>query len=415
MRPLVLLTSGTRGDVQPVIALALGLRAAGRAVKIVAPPAFGEWIVSFGIPFASVEGNPSELLLGPGGQSALTFDGNPLRSLAASFDFLRRARPIYARMLASAFEACRDASALLVGLPSLWGTHLAEALDLPCGGVFTQPVTPTGEFPSPLLPATLNLGSIYNRLTYQIASQATFLPWRGVINTWRKRQGLKPLPGFDFHARLELLLYGFSPQVVPPPADWPASVRITGYWPLAEAHPPQIPEPLRDFLAAKPLPLYFTFGSPGARQTERMLDMLTAAVQQAGQRAILSLPNDFSSPKLPSLIFPLSSPVSHAWLFPQLSGVIHHGGAGTTGAGLRAGLPTLVMPLAVDQFFWGQRVAALGVGPPPIPQRDLTVGRLVAALEALQNDQMRAKARVLGGRLKDEGGVEAAVKVICQW
>lgn len=412
-RPLVFLASGTRGDVQPVIALALGLRASGQPVRIVAPPAFGAWITSLDIPFAPLEGNPSDLLVAPGGQSALTFDGNAVRSLLATRRFLHRARPLYARMLASATEACRDAHALVVGLPTVWGAHLAEWLGVPCLGAFTQPVTPTGAFLSPLIPAALNFGHVGNRLSYRLAAQATFLPWRGVINAWRKQHGLRPLITFDFITRLETLIYGFSRHVVPPPADWPPHVHITGYWMLPPTDATQFTHPaLEAFLADGPPPLYITFGSPGARELKRMLDIITAALRRTGQRAVISLPANFPLSALPDFIFPLTEPIPHSWLFPRLGGVIHHGGAGTTAAGLVAGLPTLALPLAVDQFFWGQRVQALGAGPRPIPQRVLTVSRLTWALIQLREERIATRAAALAEALSAEDGVGQAVKIL---
>lgn len=412
-RPLVFLASGTRGDVQPVIALALGLREAGEAVRIAAPPAFGAWITSFGIPFASIDGNPSELMAAPGGQSALTFDGNPIRSLLATRAYLRRARPLYARMLASAAEACRNARALVIGLPTVWGAHIAEWLGLPLIGAFTQPVTPTGDFPSPLIPFASSLGRSANRLTYPLAAQATFLPWRGVINDWRKRHGLHPLSAFGFTARLDTLIYGFSRHIVPPPSDWPPGAHVTGAWTLPQNHVPHFAHPaLESFLSDGPPPLYFTFGSPGAREMARMLGLITEAVRRLGMRAVVSVPPDFSALPLPPFLFPLATPVPHPWLFPRLGGVVHHGGAGTTAAGLMAGLPTLALPLAVDQFFWGRRVWDLGVGPRPIPQRALTAHRLAGALAEMQAEGMQDRAGELAQKLGEEDGVAAASEQI---
>ncbi len=412
-RPFVLLTAGTRGDVQPIIALALGLRAAGQPVRLVAPPAFGDWITSYDLPFAPLDGNPSDLMTAPGGQSALTFDGSPLRSLHATLVFLRRARPLYARMLASAAAACRDARALLIGLPTVWGAHLAEWLGVPCIGAFTQPVTPTADFLSPLIPSAWHLGRLGNRLSYPLAAQMTFLPWRAVINAWRRQHGLRPLATFDFTTRLNGLLYGFSRHVVPPPADWPASTHVTGYWTLPPSgDAASFPPGLEAFLSAGSAPFYFTFGSPGAREVARMLAIITWAVQQTGVRAVVSLPPDVALPSLPSCVFPLTTPVPHPWLFPRLGGVIHHGGAGTTAAGLMAGLPTLALPLAVDQFFWGQRVWALGVGPRPIAQRALTAGRLAAALHQMQDVDMKNRSGVLAKKLNAETGVTNAVSAL---
>jgi sterol 3beta-glucosyltransferase len=413
MKPITLLTSGTRGDVQPMIALALGLRKAGLPVKIAAPPNFGDWVRSFGIPFTSVEGNPSELMIARGGQSALTYDGSILRSLRVSLNYVQQARPIYTSMLSSATEACRDASALVIGLPTVWGIHIAEAFGIPCIGAFTQPVTPTGDFPSPLIPSTLSLGRVYNLLTYRLASHATFLPWRSIINDFRKKCGLKPLVFFDFINELDSILYGFSKHVVPAPADWHHNEMITGYWPL-DTDNFVVPESLKIFLSSEEPLIYFSFGSPGTRNPEATLLIIIQAVEEIGGRAVIALPQNIASINLPPFFFPLSFPVSHHWLFPQMSGIVHHGGAGTTAAALMAGVPSLAMPLAVDQFFWGKRVEMLGVGARPIPQRDLSVARLIEGLKKLQDDGIKERAMMLAGKLKDEKGVESAVTLIRQ-
>ena len=419
MKPLVLLTSGTRGDVQPVIALGLGLQQSGLPVRLAAPPAFRVWIESYNLPFAPVEGNPSDLLTRPGGQFALAFDGNPLRSLRASFAYIAEARPIYEKMLESAWLACHNARTLLIGLPTTWGIHIAEALGIPCLGAFLQPVTPTRAFPAPLFPFTFSLGKAYNRWTYLAAGLATWLPWREIINRFRSRtlclpplnwHGPRPLP----FGRLNALLYGFSPRLVPPPADWPPSVHVTGFWtpPLQ----PFSPSPgLENFLGSGPRPIYMGFGSPGVHNPPETFALLLKAVEMAGIRAVIALPG--ASPKIQSgNVHVLQETIPHDWLFPRLAGVVHHGGVGTTAAGLLAGQPSLLVPLGIDQFFWGRRVRELGLGPAPIPRRKLTASRLAAALHDLTNDnETQKRAQTFGQSLRKENGVIQAAELLRQF
>lgn len=412
MKPIILLTSGTRGDVQPIVALAKALQAAGKPVKIAAPPAFGRFVAEHGLPFAAVEGNPSELMTAPGGHSALTFDGNPLRSVRATLGYLRRAQPLYAQMLLNATQACREASALVIGLPTTWGAHLAEAFGIPCIGAFLQPVTPTAAFPAPLLPFSLSLGGGYNRLSYRIASLATWFPWMGQVNTWRRTTlGLNPLFAFDFLPRLAPLLYGFSPNVIQPQPDWPPQALVSGYWPLQSA-PQPLPASLQAFLQAGEAPLYIGFGSPGVRNPHETVQMVCQAVKQAGMRAIFSLPDGAAPLAADATIYPLTQPLAHDRFFAHLAGIVHHGGAGTTAAGLLAGLPSLLCPLAMDQFFWAGRVEALGVGPRAVPQRDLSAGRLAEGLVQLKGSGIRARAQELAQKLQAEKGLETAVNAI---
>ena len=185
MKPVVFLTSGTRGDVQPITTLARGLQDKGHPVRVGTPIAFREIVESQGVPYASLEGNPSDLLTKPGTQSALTFNDHPLDGIKSAWGYLKAARPIYAQMIKNGWEISQDASVLVIGLPTIWGTSIAEKLGIPCIGAFLQPVTSTREFPSPLLPSILKLGKAYNKLTYWLMAQAIYLPWRKTINQWR--------------------------------------------------------------------------------------------------------------------------------------------------------------------------------------------------------------------------------------
>ena len=158
-KPITLLTSGTRGDVQPYLALGLGLQAAGYRVVVATHANFRVLVERRGLPFVMVEGSPNDLLARGDGQSALTFDGNWLRSGRATLKFLREARPLFERMLDSAWEACRDAGALIVGLATTWGDHIAQALGIPCGWCLLQPLSRTRAFPSAFQPFAFSLGT----------------------------------------------------------------------------------------------------------------------------------------------------------------------------------------------------------------------------------------------------------------
>ncbi len=413
LKPIVFLTSGTRGDVQPITALAHGLQSAGHAVRVAAPPSFRKLVESQFVPFTALEGNPSDLLTEPGRQSALTFNDNLFSGAKSAMGYLRAAQPVYAQMLESGWNVAQDASALVIGPPTIWGTSIAQALGIPCIGAFLQPVTSTGDFPSPLLPSTLRLGRAYNKFTYWLMSQAVYLPWRGVINQWRSRSlGLGGLPVFyPSFGKMDMVIYGFSEKVVPYPGDWPPSHFITGYWPIkTENYLPPIE--LKAFLGAGEAPFYFGFGSPGMHEPGALVSLLIGAIIKTNTRAIISLPSNMDLPIQNGNIFLLREHVPHHWLFPQMAGTIHHGGAGTTAEALKAGVPSLIAPLAVDQFFWGEHVHSLGVSPRAIPQRALTTEKLVGALEEMKNKKMKDAARKLGDQLRAEDGVANAVGVI---
>lgn len=413
MKPIVFLTSGTLGDVQPAAALALGMQAAGHAVRVAAPTAFREMIEAQSLPFAPLEGNPSDLLTEPGRQSALTFVKNPLVGIQSTLGYLRAARPVYAQMIENGWRASQGASALVIGLPTIWGKSVAEALGIPLIGAFLQPLTETEEFPSPLLPSTLRLGRAYNRFTHRLASLAVYLPWRRVLNRWRNHSlGLKSLPVLQpSFGSMDAVLYGFSGKVVPRPKDWPVDQVITGYWAIKPENFTPPPE-LRQFIRSGEPPFYFGFGSPGMYEPRRLVGLLIRSIEKTGIRAVVSAPKQVDIQAQNGRIFILRGGVPHQWLFPQMEGVIHHGGAGTTAAALMAGVPAFLAPLAVDQFFWGERVHALGVGPAAVPQRALTEEKLEAALNEMKGWKMKEAAQKLGEQLRREDGVAVAVQVM---
>jgi UDP:flavonoid glycosyltransferase YjiC (YdhE family) len=211
------------------------------------------------------------------------------------------------------------------------------------------------------------------------------------------------------------ILYGYSPSVIPKPSDWDDHTHVTGYWFLDPDDDWTPPAALAEFLQAGPPPVYVGFGSMSSRKPEQTADLILRAIAQAKQRAImLSGWGGLHKEDLPDTVLMVDS-VPFSWLFPRVAAVVHHGGAGTTSAGLRAGVPTVVIPFFGDQPFWGQRVAELGVGPAPIPRRRLTAERLAQAmLRAVTDPAMRQHAANLGARIRAEDGIAGAVAVVQQ-
>ncbi len=206
------------------------------------------------------------------------------------------------------------------------------------------------------------------------------------------------------------VLYSFSEHVVPRPDDWPETTVATGYWFLEQDETWQPPAALVQFLAAGPPPVYVGFGSMAGKDPARLTRIVLDALEQSGQRGLLATGwGGLAVEDLPENLFAIDS-APHDWLFPRVSAVVHHGGAGTTAAGLRAGKPTLISPFMGDQPFWGQRVCEQGVGPKPIPQKQLSADALATAIHQLTHDQdMRQRATALGQKLRAENGVARAV------
>ncbi|NWF63726.1 MAG: glycosyltransferase family 1 protein [Chloroflexi bacterium] len=419
MKTITLLTSGTRGDVIPYIALGKGLAAAGYNVRIVAPRGFANLFdteknrneASPFPTFVPFDGNPTDLLIEQGDSTPMTLGTNPIRSIQATRNFLQKARPLYRRMLHSAAQACHGADLLIHGLPTIWGAHIAEGLGIPTVRANLQPLTPTREFPSALLPFRFSLG-IGNWLSHWAVTQATWLSWRSEINHARHADfGLGAAhwldPSLQADSAQPLTLNAFSEIVVPRPKDWNSKQLITGYWKLVAPNwaPPQA---LQHFIDSAQNPIAIGFGSPG---TQGYLPMLEEALHLANAQAVLTLPTQWHSDVKSKNIFPIEY-VPHDWLYQRVKVAIHHGGAGTTSASLHAGIPTITLPLAIDQFFWGERVQKLGVGL-SIPQRKLNAQNLAQAVsETLNNKEMNTRAKEISGALHKEDGIQTAVSVI---
>jgi sterol 3beta-glucosyltransferase len=209
------------------------------------------------------------------------------------------------------------------------------------------------------------------------------------------------------------VLYGYSPSVIPRPSDWDDDTHVTGYWFLDSEDKWNPPTALLDFLESGPAPVYIGFGSMSNRNPEETAGLVVNALKQIDQRAILlSGWSGLHKNDLPESIFMIDS-IPHSWLFPRVAAVVHHGGAGTTAAGLRAGVPSVVVPFFGDQPFWGARVAELGVGPKPAPRKSLTAERLAQAIQTAVTDvAIRENAANLGSKIQAEDGVARAVDII---
>jgi sterol 3beta-glucosyltransferase len=298
------------------------------------------------------------------------------------------------------------------------GAALAEKLGVPFIQAYYIPYTPTAAYPSFILPsAPVNFGPL-NRLSYSVARQVMWQPVRAADNRVRQEKldmPRAPVTGpFNSPAlRGQPVLYGFSPAVIPPAPDWGKDVHVTGYWFLDRSETWSPPPALRDFLEAGPPPVYVGFGSMSSQKPRETADLILAALAQAGQRGIiLSGWGGLAASDLPASVFPLES-APFTWLFPRMAAVAHHGGAGTTAQGLRAGVPSVVIPFFGDQPFWGARVHALGAGPAPIPRKKLNVARLAAAIEQAVRDQgMRSRAATIGAKIRAEDGVGRAAQLI---
>ncbi|KAL7285750.1 hypothetical protein ACG7TL_000859 [Trametes sanguinea] len=415
------LTIGSRGDVQPYIALAKGLMADGHRVRIATHGEFKEWVESHGIEFGYVGGDPAELMriCVENGTFTVGFLKEGVQKFRGWIDDL----------LKTSWEACQGTDVLVESPSAMGGYHIAEALKIPYFRAFTMTWTRTRAYPHAFAVPEHKMGGNYNYMTYVLFDQVFWRGTAGQINRWRKNTLGLPSTSLDRMEPHKIpFLYNFSPIVVPPPLDWPEWIRVTGYWFLDDADVGskkwEAPQDLLDFMAearkANKKIVYIGFGSIVVPDPKAMTRCVIDAIVESGVYAIMSKgwsdrlvknkPAETEPEEpLPKQIYPISS-IPHDWLFKQIDAACHHGGAGTTGASLRAGIPTIIKPFFGDQFFWADRVEALGVG---TAVRKMTVDSLAQALrEATTNEKQIERARIVGQQIRAENGVATAIEAI---
>ena len=413
MRALIM-TFGTRGDIQPYAALAGALSRSGHDVTLAIPRGMSDLVPEAGSGRIDVVAAGSAMLRAV---QELLPEMSGVRDASRSLRIMRDAMRQHLDETRRAAEA--GSPDIIVYHPKcLGGPHLAEMLGIP--GVLSLPLpfyTPTGEFPAPFFGGA-SFGRRGNRATYAVG-RASSVMYAGMIRDFRRQLGLagdfgrftNPLVNPDGTA--VHVLYPYSRHVVPVPADYPPTAHVTGYW-FLDAPESRLSDDVQRFLDAGDAPVYVGFGSMGfGKGAEQRRDAVLEAFARTGLRGIVATGWGGIAPgDAPSDDVLMIEGAPHEVLFPRCSAVVHHGGAGSTAAGLRAGKPSLVVPFLGDQPFWGSRVHALGAGPSPVPPKRLArdfAGRL-AQLVGAPNYARRAIE--VGDRIRAEDGLAEGVRVL---
>jgi sterol 3beta-glucosyltransferase len=411
---IAIVASGTRGDVQPYVALGSGLKAAGYNVRVLTSENFESLVAGAGLGFASTGENIEDIIQSEEWRKT-TESGNFLAILARMQSEMKR----HAANVAQKLPALVEGSGLiLAGTGILSAYSLAEKFNIPIIQAYVFPFTPTTEFSAPVV-AKLPLGAL-NRLSFHLLRQMFWQSSKAVDVAIRQALNMSKAPFWGPYRTLNQnhvpALYGYSRYVLPRPHDWPDNHLVTGYWFLDPPDGWTPPPDLVDFLNAGEPPVYIGFGSMGSRNPEEAGAIALEALKRTRQRGVLASGwGGLKASDLPDTVHLISS-IPHRWLFPRMKAVVHHGGAGTTAAGLGAGVPSVIIPFMGDQPFWGKRVAELGVGPAPIPRKRLTGEQLADAIEeAVSNTAMRQRAAELGEKIRAEAGIDNAVALIEQY
>ncbi|MCU6480624.1 glycosyltransferase [Arthrobacter sp. A2-55] len=398
---VLMVTPGTRGDVAPMAGLGSKLQALGFDVSIAANAAYELLVATAGCEYRELPGDMSHLV-SPAAPGKKATGADLRRYMNELGDYMELA----ATGTLAAAETGADV--ILANAVAPYAYDVAEALGISVIGAHLQPTEPSHAYPPVVLGSARSLGPVGNKLLGSLIS-AGKAPYDAPSARIRQVLGLsKKSRAASDRARRKansLVLHGISPTVFPRPTDWRSGLTMAGYWWSDTAPSWQPPAELVEFLADGPPPVFIGFGSSAALDADFMLDV----AHRAGVRAVLQGVQGVSGSNALSI-----GDVPHEWLFPQMAAVVHHAGAGTTAAGLRAGVPTVSVPIYTDQPFWAARITSLGAGPQPVPYKKLTAERLAAAITgAITTPTYSARASQLAATLATEDGtapVEAALR-----
>lgn len=429
---IAILITGSRGDVQPFIALGKRLQESGHRVRIGTHGNFRQLVRDNGLDFYSIGGDPEQLMAymvkNPGVLPSI-------ESVRAGDVGSRKAE--LEEMLVGAWRACTEAcdehdskgnpdvhqlrpfvaDAIISNPPTYASLHIAERLAIPLHYMFTMPWSPTTAFPHPLaqMDSSRTDAGMRNYMSYAQIEVLTWLGLTDIINRFRRRtlllEPIDPTWGTNLIPRLRVpYTYCWSPALIPKPEDWGAHIGVSGFFFLPSGADYKPDDKLQAFLDAGEPPVYIGFGSIVVDDPDSFTKLILEAVKKAGVRALVSKGwSNVGGTDVPDNVFLLGN-VPHDWLFQHVSAVVHHGGAGTCAIGLKLGKPTVIVPFFGDQFWWAGIVHRAGAGPQAVPYKKLTSDKLAENIRKALKPEMKAKAQELSEKMKEEDGVAAAVE-----
>lgn len=405
---ITMLSVGSTGDVRPYVLLGREFRARGHQVTISAFPRFRDMVEEAGLSFSPIRGSAEAMMA-----SIMAPNTNAFTYLPRLWKGVRDAAP---QMLSDMMESCRNADAMVCNFFGSVFYSIAEKFDIPCIQTQLFPMDPTGDFPISAV-RNQHLGSLVNKTTYRLGYFVIGSVEKQILHSWRFENGMperKPSFSPDYRVGTHTIpvIYAISSSLVPRPAEWDSRIRVSGFWfdesPVSWSPPPA----LEDFLANGAPPVYIGFGSMNSGDMNKLISISLRSLHAAGLRAVFSTGWNGRDLKSAGSVF-FTENIPHDWLFPRVSAVVHHAGAGTTAAGLRYGKPTLAIPFAGDQAFWGNQVRRAGCGPRPIPRTALSVRKMTAALtDLVSNSSYRDSARRISEAFAREHGVRTAADII---
>lgn len=406
---ITIVALGSSGDVYPPLALGLGLKKAGCRVCLAANPVFETDVLKRGIDFFPIRTMLRQSLADTPNSIYPSKSMDPLRFFRLK---TKDIAPLLESIITDIRHACQDADMILYNILGLPAHHFAKQTETKAFPICLQPLGRTNGFPSPVIPSNIHVPKMLNAASYRIVEKCMAL----FLNKSDQLKGKASFQEFfqEVYAENIPVLHGFSSCVLPKPSDWSDSMHITGYWFL---DPPQdwvAPESLQTFLRQGPAPVCVGFGSMNDPDINTIIKKTVQGVLQTGHRVVLL--TGWSGETFKELACPdlyVAKSVPHSWLFPKVSAVVHHGGAGTTAAALRAGIPSVIIPFFFDQVFWADRLEKLEAGPPRLYRRTLTPQAMASCISKVVDDKtMHEKLDRLSLELNRENGVENAINIL---
>ncbi|HYD61542.1 MAG TPA: glycosyltransferase [Noviherbaspirillum sp.] len=396
---VVLVTFGTEGDTRPLLEICHELNNAGHQVTLLAERSTLPTNCRPGLTLIPMVGDIKI------DSAALVRSGKDIKRMAKVIAYIAT-RNAAQWMHDLTMHASGADAVLFSGIASYVALSVAEHKGIPAIGLGLFPISPTVEFSSPFVPP-FPMPGWCNKLSHQIINGIHWRMFRGPTNLARAR--VLELGPKRHMWRGYPILYGVSRHLVPTPRDWPTEWRVCGPW-LHTASDWTPPSGLRDFLADGPTPLYIGFGSMVGFDRDRMMNTIVDAI---GARRVVFYPgwSGIDTSSLPSNFFAVND-TPHSWLFPRVSAVMHHGGAGTTHAAALAGTPSIVVPFIWDQAFWATRLASLGVAPAYVPAKKIDAPQLREMIKYVELPQVKRRAWLLGAAMATEDGTSNAVREI---
>lgn len=408
---ITMIAIGSTGDVRPYMLLGRELHARGHKVTIASFEPFEKMITEAGLRFFRISGDVVEMM-----SNIMKPGGNGVRIISSLEKTIRDIAPV---LLGDLMRSCEGADALICTFFGSMYYSIAEKYRIPCIQTHYFPMDNNSAVPISSSPFQ-HLGRVWNSASYKIGYLLIGTLEKRYLSDWRRENGMAPRklhtrPDYVSGGHTVPVIYAVSPLVLARPKQWDEHIHMSGFWYDDEPCRWEPPQDLKDFMDAGETPIYVGFGSMVSGDMNRLYARVLRALRAARVRAVVSTGWGGENLRLKSnsRIYFADDYVPHDWLFPRVKAVVHHGGAGTTASGLRAGKPTLVIPFGGDQPFWGARVHALGCGPRPIRREALTVNKLTRGiLDLVTRESYRAAVEEMAGRMRKEKGVQTAADII---